>query len=164
MKFKEKRKKNKNYEISHIVRPTVTPEVYNQKQNTLFISECVERMHDWVHDRVHSCVCTTECTFRACGSVVRSARLGCLWCTAWSGRVCAWTRPRFFIATHGLVVHGLNFLWMIEPCGWIIEMVTCNLKRKRHATKSHATESHATYICSLPSSQGFFFYSFLLAD
>ena len=24
-----------------------------------------------------------------------SAQLGCSWCTAWSGRVCAWTRPRF---------------------------------------------------------------------
>ena len=42
MKFEEKRKKNKNCEISHIVRPTETPEVYNQKQNTLFISACVE--------------------------------------------------------------------------------------------------------------------------
>ena len=31
MKFEEKRKKNKNCEISHIVRPKVTLEVYNQK-------------------------------------------------------------------------------------------------------------------------------------
>ena len=42
MKFEEKRKKNKNYEISHIVRLEVTPEVYNQKQNTLFISQGLE--------------------------------------------------------------------------------------------------------------------------
>ena len=35
-------KKNKNCEISHIVRPEVTLEVYNQKQNALFIFECVE--------------------------------------------------------------------------------------------------------------------------
>ena len=52
MKFKEKRKKNKNCEISHIVRQNTLfisekrinsdPEVYKQKQNTLFISECVE--------------------------------------------------------------------------------------------------------------------------
>ena len=42
MKFEEKIKKNKNCEISQIVRPEVTPEVYNQKQKTLFISECVE--------------------------------------------------------------------------------------------------------------------------
>ena len=39
MKFEEKRKKNKNCVISHIVRPEVTPEVYNQKQNTLFRSD-----------------------------------------------------------------------------------------------------------------------------
>ena len=56
MKFEEKMKKNKNCEISHIVRPEVTPEVYNQKQNTLFISECVEHRRFkvtwarlWVH-------------------------------------------------------------------------------------------------------------------
>ena len=42
MKFEEKRKKNKNCEISHIVRPAVTLVVYNQKQNTLLTSECVE--------------------------------------------------------------------------------------------------------------------------
>ena len=42
MKVEEKMKKNKNCEIFHIVRPEVTPEVYKQKQNTLFISGCVE--------------------------------------------------------------------------------------------------------------------------
>ena len=42
MKFEEKMKKNKNCEISHIVRPEVTPEVYNQKKNTSFISVRVE--------------------------------------------------------------------------------------------------------------------------
>ena len=42
MKFEEKRGENKNCEISHMVRPVVSPEVYKQKQNTLFIFECVE--------------------------------------------------------------------------------------------------------------------------
>ena len=42
MRFEEKRKKNKNCEVSHIVRPEVIPEGYNHKQNILFISECVE--------------------------------------------------------------------------------------------------------------------------
>ena len=42
MKFEEKRKKNKNCELSHMVRPAKSLEVYKQKQNTLFISECVE--------------------------------------------------------------------------------------------------------------------------
>ena len=38
MKFEEKEEgENKNCEISHIDRTTVTLEVYNQKQNTLFI-------------------------------------------------------------------------------------------------------------------------------
>ena len=68
MKFEEKRKKNKNCEISHILRPEVTPEVYNQKQNTLFISECVEhKMFKVTLARlcVYSDGCTAECTFWA---------------------------------------------------------------------------------------------------
>ena len=27
------------------------------------------------------------------------------------------TCPRFGVATHGLVAHGLNFMGMTEPCG-----------------------------------------------
>ena len=79
MKFQEKRKKNKNCEISHIVRPAVTPEVYNQKQNTLFIFECVEHRIfkvTWERLCAYSNVCTVECTFRARGSADRDARLG----------------------------------------------------------------------------------------
>ena len=66
MKFQEKRKKNKNCEISHIVRPAVTPEVYNQRQNTLSIYECVEHKMfkvTWAKLCVDSDVCTDECTF-----------------------------------------------------------------------------------------------------
>ena len=48
------------------------------------------------------------------------ARLGWSWCTTWSGRV------HGSAATHGLVAHGLNFMVMIEPCGWFIGMLTCN--------------------------------------
>ena len=72
MKFEEKRKKN--CEISHIVRPEVTLEVYNQKQNKLFISECVEHRRfkvTWTRLCVYSGVCTVESTFRARDSVVR---------------------------------------------------------------------------------------------
>ena len=64
MKFKEKRKKNKNCEISHIVRPEVIPELYNQKQNTLFIFECVENRRfkvTWARLWVYSDRCTDEC-------------------------------------------------------------------------------------------------------
>ena len=69
------KEKNKNCEISHIVRTAVTPEVYNQRQNALFISECVEhRMYKvtWaslcvfgrMHGQVHvSNVRAAECTF-----------------------------------------------------------------------------------------------------
>ena len=44
MKFEEKRKKNKNCELSHMVGPTENLEVYKQKQNILFISGCVEHI------------------------------------------------------------------------------------------------------------------------
>ena len=43
------------------------------------------------------------------GSVGRGARLG--------RDPCAHGRVRGSVATHGLVVHGLNFMDMIEPCG-----------------------------------------------
>ena len=42
MKFEEKMNKNKNSEISHMVRTVESLEVYKQKQNILFISGCVE--------------------------------------------------------------------------------------------------------------------------
>ena len=42
MKVKEKMKKNKNCELSHMVRPAGSLEVYKQKQNKLFISESVD--------------------------------------------------------------------------------------------------------------------------
>ena len=71
MKFEEKRKKNRNYELSHMVRPAESLEVYKQKQNILVISECVEHrrfkltwarlvgIFGWMHGRVNvSGVCT----------------------------------------------------------------------------------------------------------
>ena len=151
MKFEEKRKKNKNCEISHIVRPVVTPKVYNQRQNSLSISECVEhRMFKvaWARLCVDSVVCTAECTFQtyarpSASSDARTTecaarrfvahvshectakcmfrtyprpsarsrtgvRLGCWWCTTSSGP-CAHGHVHSSVATHGLVVHGLNF-------------------------------------------------------
>ena len=48
-------------------------------------------------------------------SAVRYAQLGCSWYTAWSA--CAHGRVHGSVATHGLVVHRLNFMDMIEPCG-----------------------------------------------
>ena len=83
MKFEEKRKKNRNCEISHMVRPAESLEVYNQKQNTLFISECVEHRRFkvtwarlWVYLDECSGICMAERTGRARGSAVRDARLG----------------------------------------------------------------------------------------
>ena len=67
MKVEEKMKKNKNCEISHIVRPEVTPYVY--------ISGCVEHRRfkvTWARLWVY----TAECMCRA------YARLGCSWRTA----------------------------------------------------------------------------------
>ena len=94
MKVEEKMKKNKNCEISHIVRPEVTPEVYNQKQNTLFISGCVEHRRfkvTWARLWVYSAECIqayarlggswrmarpSACVGCMHGSAVRDARLG----------------------------------------------------------------------------------------
>ena len=42
MKFEQKKKKNKNCELSHMVRPAESLKVYKQKQNILFIFESVE--------------------------------------------------------------------------------------------------------------------------
>ena len=132
MKFEEKRKKNKNCEISHIVRPTMTPEVYNQRQNALSISKCVEHKMlkvTWAKLCVYSDGCTTKCTFWAqgsggrtarrfltLGSNIRYARLGWSWCTSWSGCVCSWTCPRFGRDTR-IGCARAKLLWMIEPCG-----------------------------------------------
>ena len=38
MKFEEKRKKNKNYELSHMVRPAESLEVCKQKTYCLYLS------------------------------------------------------------------------------------------------------------------------------
>ena len=74
MKVEEKMKKNKNCELSHMVRPAGSLEVYKQKQNILFISESVEhRMFKvtWARLCVCSGVCTAECAYRAYGPMVR---------------------------------------------------------------------------------------------
>ena len=63
MKFEEKRKKNKNCEISHMVRLVESLEVYKQKKNILFISECVEHRRfkvSWARLWVYLGVCTAE--------------------------------------------------------------------------------------------------------
>ena len=92
MKFEEKRKKNKNCELSHMVRPAGSLEVYKQKQNILFISESVEHRKfkvTWARLWVCLGVCTAECIWayaqlsacvgrlgRARDSVVRGTRHG----------------------------------------------------------------------------------------
>ena len=88
MKVEEKMKKNKNCEISHIVRPEVTPEVYKQKKKTLFISGCVEHKRfkvTWARMWVYSAECIwayaqlSACVGRlgrARDSVVRGTRHG----------------------------------------------------------------------------------------
>ena len=58
------------------------------------------------------------------GLAVHETRLGYSFCTTSSGRV------HGSAATHGLVAHGLNFMGMIEPCGWFLGMFTCNKKGK----------------------------------
>ena len=68
MKVEEKMKKNINCELSHMIRPAGSLEVYKQKQNILFISESVEhRMFKvtWARLWVCSGVCTAECACRA---------------------------------------------------------------------------------------------------
>ena len=42
MKVEEKMKKNRNCELSHMVRPAENLEVYKQKQNVLYIAVSVE--------------------------------------------------------------------------------------------------------------------------
>ena len=122
------------------------------------------------HGRVHGSAVTHSSAVRD-GSAVRDAWLGYSLCTAWSGRMCAWTRPRFGRDTR-IGCARAKFLWTIEPCGWIIQTVTCNLKVKDMQLKGSMQKNIAGkrinkgYICSLPSSLVFFtqFYSLLLAN
>ena len=61
MKFEEKRKKNKNYELSHMVRPAESLGVFKQKQNVLFIFESVEHRRfkvTWARLWVYSDECS----------------------------------------------------------------------------------------------------------
>ena len=81
MKFEEKRKKNKNCELSHMVRPAGSLEVYKQKQNILFIYENVEHRRfkvTWARLWVYSVECT--CCTAGMGACLRPsarvARLG----------------------------------------------------------------------------------------
>ena len=59
MKVEEKTKKNKNCELSHMVRPAGSLEIYKSKQHILFISKSVEhRMFKVTWARLW--VCTAE--------------------------------------------------------------------------------------------------------
>ena len=65
MKVEEKMKKNINCELSHMVRPAGSLEVYMQKQNILFIYESVEHRRSkvtWARLWVCSGVCMAECS------------------------------------------------------------------------------------------------------
>ena len=172
MKFEEKMKKNKNYEISHIVRSKVTQRyitrskthcsyisVWSRKRSRWLGKDCgcirtdarpsarayerpnvFERMHDpTVRDArlgpTRGSVVLGARHGRVCSLVVREARFGYSFVMHDSdGRAArlvvvhglVGTCPRFGVATHGLVAHGLNFMGMIEPCGWFIGMFTCN--------------------------------------
>ena len=118
----------------------MTLEVYNQKQNTLFISECVEHRRFkvtwarlWVYLDGCTDKCTIECTFRAYARPDGSAdrdngleRRAAPLFVAHDRDECAARlimvhglvgRVHGSVATHGLVAHGLNFMGMIEPCG-----------------------------------------------
>ena len=81
MKFEEKgRKKNKNCELSHMIRPAESLEVYKQKQNILFIFENVEHRRSkvtWARLWVCSGVCTVECHDRVRVSGVCTAECAC---------------------------------------------------------------------------------------
>ena len=117
MKVEEKMKKNKNCELSHMVRPAENLEVYKQKQNILFISGCVEHRrfkvtwaslcgctrpsawaYTWpsarargsvvcMHGRVYSAECSGVCTGAWLGGVYARAR-GSVVCM--HGRVARW--------------------------------------------------------------------------
>ena len=70
MKVEEKMKKNKNCELSHMVRPAGSLEVYKEKQNILFIYESVEHRRSkvtWARLWVCSGVCTAECMAECSG-------------------------------------------------------------------------------------------------
>ena len=99
-----------------------------------------------LHGRVLGCsgVCTAECACRARGAAVRDdglderaarrfvrPRLGYSFCTTRMGarlglvvvHDLVGTRPRF-----GRDAYGLNFMGMIEPCGWFFRNVHMQLK------------------------------------
>ena len=90
------------------------------------------RMHGRVlgrmSGRVHvSSVCAARpfVTMAWTGVVVREAWLGYLFLHDSNGRAArlvvvhnlVGTCPRFSVASHGLVAHGVNFMGMTEPCG-----------------------------------------------
>ena len=80
MTVEEKMKKNKNCELSHMVRPAGSLEVYKQKQNILFISGCVEhRRFKVTWARLWGCsgVCTAGCS---CQAYARPSA----WLSAWA--------------------------------------------------------------------------------
>ena len=103
MKFEEKgrkKKNNTNCELSHMIRPAESLEVYKQKQNILFIYESVEhrkvqgdlgktvgvlgRMHGRV---LVSSVCTAECSCRVYARLSVCVEGAARWSvtTAWTG-------------------------------------------------------------------------------
>ena len=138
MKVEEKMKKNINYELSHMIRPAGSLEVYKQKQNILFISESVEhrmfkvtRAYAWPSARAYAR--PSVCVGRMGSLAVRdngldgraawwfvSPRPGYSFCTTRMGtrlglvvvHDLVGTRPRF-----GRDAYELNFMGMIEPCG-----------------------------------------------
>ena len=106
-------KKNKNCELSHMVRPAENLEVYKQKQNILFISGCVEHRRFKV-TWASLCGCTRPSAWaytwpsaRARGSVVcmhgRVAR-GCVCTAEWLGGVYARPSARAYSRARGSAV------------------------------------------------------------
>ena len=112
----------------------------------------------WARLCVNLDVCTVECTFRtyarpsACfrtdaRSAVRDAcfragaRLGCSCCTAWSGRVCAWMRPRF--GRDARIGCARAKFFMDDRGIWLnYKNKHMQLKGKRHATESGHAKEH----------------------
>ena len=71
-------------------------------------------------------------SFWARGSVGHGARFG--------QDACAHGRVHGSVATHGLVAHGLNFMGMIEPCGWFIGTLSCLSAPDRCVSRVGTTE------------------------
>ena len=99
MKVEEKMKKNINCELSHMIRPAGSLEVYKQKQNILFISESVEhRMFKvtWARLWVCSGVCMVEVLGRMHGGVLGRMHGPAVCDNGLDGRACrayAYARP-----------------------------------------------------------------------